>query len=96
MLTHHQLSSHCCLEYDVKCARLIHKKLQISSKRKILQLHYTRDSIYRKRRSDGVGAEKQSAVLFSKKEENKLWEQGVIGKDSPTALLRVFYNGKNI
>ena len=60
-------------------------------------LHSTMDSVYKKLRSDGVGAEKHSAVPFSKMEENELWEQGVIGKDSPTALLRAvfFYNGKN-
>ena len=82
MLTHHQLSSHCCLEY-VTCARLIHKKLQEKS-----CTHSTMDSIYRKLRSDGVGAEKHSAVPFSKKEENELWEQGVIGKGS---LLRAVF-----
>ena len=55
------------------------------------ELHSTIDFIYRKLRSDGVGAEKHSAVLFSKKVENELWEQGVIGKDSPTALLRAVF-----
>ena len=90
-----QLSSHCCLEYNVTCAPLILIKLQISSKRKILHLKsctppwilYTK----KKFRSDGVGAEKHSAVPFSKMEENELWEQGVIGKDSPTALLRAVF-----
>ena len=41
------------------------------------ELHSTMDSVYRKLRSNGVGAEKQSAEPFTKEEENKLWEQGI-------------------
>ena len=60
-------------------------------------LHNTMDSVYRKLRSDGVGAQKRSAEPFTKEEENKLWESGVLGVHDPTSLLRaVFYsNGKN-
>ena len=56
------------------------------------------DSVYRKLRSNGVGAEKQSAEPFTKEEENKLWEQVIMGNGSPEALLRAvfFYNGKNV
>ena len=53
--------------------------------------------MYRKLRSDGVGAQKRSAEPITKEEENKLCESCVMGINDPTSLLRaVFYsNGKN-
>ena len=61
------------------------------------ELHSTMDSLYRKLRAAGIGAEKHSAKPFTKQDENKLWEQGIMGTCSPTSLLRAvfFYNGKN-
>ena len=60
-------------------------------------LHHTMDSVYRKLRADGVGAQKQSTETFTKEEENQLWACCVLGVDNPTSLLRaVFFNiGKN-
>ena len=61
-------------------------------------LYHTMDSVYRKLRADSVGTEKQSTDTFTKEEENKLWECGVLGVDNPTSLLRAvfFSNGKKI
>ena len=44
----------------------------------------------------GVGAEVKHTSLISTEEENELWEKGVLGIDTPEALLNaVFYlNGK--
>jgi hypothetical protein len=43
------------------------------------ELHYNMDSIYRKLRSECVGAEKYSAEPFTIGDENKLWSLGVMG-----------------
>ena len=61
------------------------------------KLHNTIDSVFRKLRASGVGAEKKTAEPFTKEEEAQLWESGVIGDHAPRALLRAifFYNGKN-
>ena len=61
------------------------------------ELHLTMDSLYRKLRSEGVGAEKHSAEPFTIDDENKLWSLGVMGTNSPISLLRAvfYYNGKN-
>ena len=50
-----------------------------------------------KLRSSGVGSDSKSAEAIMKEEEAQLWEQGVLGTDSPRALLRAafFLNGKN-
>ena len=55
------------------------------------------DSLYRKLRSEGVGAEKHSAEPFTIDDENKLWSLGVVGTNTPVSLLRAvfYYNGKN-
>ena len=54
------------------------------------------DSVYGKLRADGVGTQKWSTETFTKEEENKLWECGVLGVDNPTSLLQAvfFSNGK--
>lgn len=61
------------------------------------ELHYTINSLYKQLCSDGVVSEKQSAQPFTKEDENKLWEQGIMGTRSPASLLQAvfFYNGKN-
>ncbi len=60
-------------------------------------LHCTMDSLYRQLCAEGVGAEKHSAEPFTKGDENKLWELGIMDAHSHTSLLRAifFYNGKN-
>ena len=99
MLTHQQLSSHCYPDYSVMRSVSATQAPNIFDKSNPVfkELHSTMDSVYRKLRSNGVGAEKQSAEPFTKEEENKLWEQGIMGNGSPEALLRAvfFYNGKN-
>ncbi len=54
------------------------------------------DSVYRKLRADGIGAQKRSTEVFTKEDENKLWQCGVLGVQDPTSLLRAvfFNNGK--
>ena len=61
------------------------------------RLHQTMDSVYKKLRASGVGAQKHCTETFTKEEENKLWECGMLGIDNPTSLLRAvfFFNGKN-
>ena len=60
------------------------------------KLHHTMDSVYKKLRASGVGAQRRPTETFTKEEENKLWECGVLGIDNPISLLRAvfFYNGK--
>ena len=60
------------------------------------RLHQTMDSVYRKLRAKGVGAQRHHTETFSREEENRLWESGVLGVDDPTKLLRAvfFNNGK--
>ena len=55
------------------------------------------DSYFRKLREAGVGTEVKHASIVSKDEANVLWEQGVLGIDTPKSLLRAvfYYNGKN-
>ena len=55
------------------------------------ELHYTMDSLYKQLGSDGVGSEKNSAQPFTKEDENILWEQGVLGAQSPASLLRAVF-----
>ena len=56
-------------------------------------LHHTMDSVYRKLKADGVGTQKRSTETFTKEEENKLWECGVLGVDNPASLLwAVFFS----
>ena len=45
----------------------------------------------------GIGAESRQTEAFSKTEEEKLWDSGVLGSNNPNSLLRdVFYlNGRN-
>ena len=50
-------------------------------------LHCTMDSLYRQLHTEGVGAEKHLAEPFTKGDENKLCELGIMGAHSPTSLL---------
>ena len=60
-------------------------------------LHNGIDNVFRELRSSGVGSDSKSAEAITKEEEAQLMEQGVLGTDSPRALLRAafFLNGKN-
>jgi hypothetical protein len=60
-------------------------------------LYRTMDAVYKKLRANGVGAQKRITETFTKEEENRLWESGVLGVDNPKNLLRAvfFTNGKN-
>ena len=59
--------------------------------------HGTMESVFQSLHSEGIGAEIKHIPLITKEEENKLWEQGILGDSSPQSLVRsVFYmNGKN-
>ena len=61
-------------------------------------LHKTLDSVFRELRTANVGTTIRNAEPFSAAEEEKLWSTGVLGTDTPKALLNaVFYlNGKNL
>ena len=54
------------------------------------------DNVARQLRKDSVGAEVKHAPVFTKEEEDRLWESGINGVDSPLALVRgvFFYVGK--
>ena len=54
------------------------------------------DSLDRKLRSEGIGAEKHSAEPFTIDDENKFWSLGEMGMNTPVSLLRAvfYYNGK--
>ena len=54
------------------------------------ELHYIMDSLYKQLPSDGVGSDKHSAQPFTK-DENRLWERGVMGTRSPASLLRAVF-----
>ena len=60
------------------------------------ELHGTMDSLFRKLRQEGIGAEVKHAGMFTREEENCLWEKRVLGARNPFALLRsvFFYNCK--
>ena len=60
-------------------------------------MHAVVDAYFRSLREEGIGADVKHTSIVSKEEENTLWEQGIIGANSPASLLHAifFYNGKN-
>ena len=62
-----------------------------------VSFHNALDNVLRDMRMRGVGAESMQTEAFSKSDEEKLWNTGVLGCDNPTSLLHaVFYlNGRN-
>ena len=56
------------------------------------------DNVSRKLREEGVGADVKHAAIFTPEEEEKLWNTGSIGIQSPKALVRAvfFYVGKSL
>ena len=65
--------------------------------RRFSALHKLMDSVFRNLRTANIGTNVKHAEPFSNEEEDQLWSTGVLGMDSPKALLNaVFYlNGKN-
>ena len=61
-------------------------------------MHSIIDRYFRELRELGVGAEIKHTSVISKDEESKLWESGVLGIESPQALLNAvfYYNGKGL
>ena len=55
--------------------------------------HACIDNLFRRLRTSGIGSESKSAAIFTKDEERKLWDDGVLGLQNPKALLRsVFFS----
>ena len=56
----------------------------------------TLDNLYKRLRSEGVGATSKHTEGISKEEEDQLWSCGVLNTTTPLGLLRAvfFYNGK--
>ena len=55
------------------------------------ELNGATDRHYRDLRACGVGAEKKSAQPFTDEEIEKLWALGILGIDSPRALLNAVF-----
>ena len=55
------------------------------------------DRVYREMRSNGIGANPRKTEVFTKADEEVLWQKGVLGAHSPESLLQsvFFLNGKN-
>jgi len=53
--------------------------------------------VFRCLHAKGIGTETKATAVVTAKEEDTLWESGVINVDTPTGLLYAvfFYNGKN-
>ena len=68
-----------------------------TSDKRFYVLHNAMDNTFRQLRQSGAGSACKSAEAFSKKEENHLWESGVLGVHSSKVLLHTvfFLNGKN-
>ena len=60
-------------------------------------LHNSLDSIFRRLRTENVGTIVKHAEVFTREEEQALWEKGTLGTTSPKSLLNAvfFLNGKN-
>ena len=39
----------------------------------------------------GIGLEKKQANVITKAEENELWHKGILGTETPTALLHTIF-----
>ena len=61
------------------------------------KLHNAMDRHFRMLREKGVGVERKQAEFISPEDERVMWEKGVLGTDTPRALLQTvfFYNGKS-
>lgn len=61
------------------------------------EMHAIIDNYFCELHAEGVGAEDKHTSIISKEEEDRLWEERILGVDTPEALLHaVFYlNGRN-
>ena len=61
------------------------------------EMHNIIDHYFRELLADGVGAEVKHTSLILTEKEDELWDKGLVGIDTPQALLNtVFYlNGKH-
>lgn len=61
------------------------------------KLHNVIDNSFKQLTKEGVGCESKHTEIITKKEENLLWRSGVLGLNTPRALLNAvfYYNGKN-
>ena len=61
------------------------------------ELHSVCDHTYRNLRKVGIGAKPKQSETLGPEDEEMLWSSGVLGSESPQALLNAvfFYNGKN-
>ena len=50
------------------------------------RVHTVMDNISRQLHKEGVGTDKIQACVVTDTEENHLWETGIVGTHSPTAL----------
>ena len=61
------------------------------SDKRFKELRAACENVARQLRKDGVGAEVEHAPVFTREEDDKLWESGTIGIDSPLALVRAVF-----
>ena len=60
------------------------------------EFHGTLDLHFRRLHEAGIGCRVKHAEVVTKNDEDRLWEVGVLGRDTPQTLLNAvfFYNGK--
>ena len=90
--------------YQILCGLLRHSREHQSDPPNFLdrkdvrfkKLHGTCDSVFHALREQGVGADKKSAKIVTKVDEDKLWESGVLNCTSADGLQKAvfFYVGK--
>ena len=56
------------------------------------ELNAATDRHYRELRASGVGTEKKSAQPLTEEEVERLWSLGILGSDSPKALLMQYFS----
>ena len=58
---------------------------------RFLELRNTLDTVSMSLRKDGIGASKSHAAVISVEDENLMWDSGVVGTDSPWAVVRAAF-----
>ena len=56
-------------------------------------LHTLLENLYKQLHEDGVGTTKAQAEIITLEEEQKIWETGVFGTDTPENLLNAVIMG---
>ena len=56
------------------------------------------ETVYQSMHKEGVGVEIHHAAIITEEEEDRLWNLGILGDESPRALIRsvFFLNGKKL